>query len=86
MTAPANTKSFQEVIQLARELWEYVNQKNDETETPVQPQSENGQQSADKEQEIDFEDQDEQGEDEDGEYEDYCRSRKLFHKDRGGEN
>lgn len=68
----ANTKSFQEVIQLALELWEYVNQKKDETETetPIKPQSENGQQSADSEEEIDFEDQDDEGEGEDGEYED----------------
>ena len=68
----ANTKSFQDVLQLARELWDYVNQKKDETEieTPIQPQSGDGQQSADREEEFDLSDDSDDEQGDEGEYED----------------
>lgn len=46
------TKTFQDVLDLATELWEYANQKQEEKEMEGMPMSLNGQKHADKEEEV----------------------------------
>ena len=46
------TKSFQDVLDLARELWEYANQKQEEKEMEAMPMSQNGQKQADSHEEV----------------------------------
>lgn len=46
------TKSFQDVLDLARELWEYANQKQEEKEMEAMPMSQNGQKQADSYEEV----------------------------------
>ena len=66
-----NTKSFQDVIALAKELWEYANQKQEEKEEELEPLSNNGSKKSDSQQEInpssDSEDEDEDGDSNDEE-------------------
>ncbi len=46
------TKSFQDVLDLARELWEYANQKQEEKEMEAMPMSQNGQKQADSHEKV----------------------------------
>ena len=48
----SKTKTFADVVALAKELWEYANQKQEEKEAMVMPPSQNGQQQADREEEV----------------------------------
>ncbi|AIX24473.1 peptidase [Synechococcus phage ACG-2014g] len=58
-----NTKNFQEVIALAKELWEYANEKQEEKEEILEPLSTNGSRQADRQEKIDI--SSENGEEED---------------------
>jgi hypothetical protein len=48
----SKTKTFADVIALAKELWEYANQKQEEKESMAFPSSPEGQQQADREEEV----------------------------------
>ncbi|AIX40071.1 peptidase [Synechococcus phage ACG-2014a] len=47
----SNTKTFDDVVDLAKDLWKYANEKEDEKDHKVMPQSKDGNRSADTEQE-----------------------------------
>jgi hypothetical protein len=68
----SKTKTFAEVIALAKELWEYANQKQEEKEAMAMPQSEDGP-PADREEEVNptsNESENESGDDEESEQQD----------------
>ena len=68
----SKTKTFAEVIALAKELWEYANQKQEEKEAMAMPQSEDGP-PADREEEVNptnNEGENESGDDEESEQQD----------------
>ena len=46
----SNTKTFDDVVNLAKDLWKYANEKEDEKDQKVMPQSEDGDRSADSQQ------------------------------------
>ena len=48
----SKTKTFADVVALAKELWEYANQKQEEKEAMAMPPSDDGQQQADHEEEV----------------------------------
>ncbi len=48
----SKTKTFADVVALAKELWEYANQKQEEKEAMAMPPSDDGQQQADREEEV----------------------------------
>ncbi len=48
----SKTKTFADVVALAKELWEYANQKQEEKESMAFPSSPEGQQQADREEEV----------------------------------
>ena len=49
------TNTFQEVVSLAKELWEYANQKQEDKETMPMPTSDDGTKMADEQEEVDIE-------------------------------
>ena len=65
-----NTKNFQEVIALAKELWEYANEKQEEKEEILEPLSANGSRQSDGQQEVNSSSEDGDGDSEDEESED----------------